>query len=37
MKPADILGIKRGNIGTTKLMSLQRTVRTRTPETCIEE
>jgi hypothetical protein len=29
--------IKRGNIGKTKLMSLQQTVRTKTLETCIEE
>jgi hypothetical protein len=28
MKPADILEIKRGNIRKTKLMSLQRAVRT---------
>jgi hypothetical protein len=37
MKPADISGIKRGNIGKTKLMSLQHTVRTITSETSIEE
>jgi hypothetical protein len=30
------LGKKRGNILKTKLMSLQRTVRTRTGEKCIE-
>jgi hypothetical protein len=28
---------KRGNIGKTKLMFLQRIVRTRTSETCIEK
>jgi hypothetical protein len=37
MKPADISGIKRGNIRKTKLMSLQLIVRTRTSEACIEE
>jgi hypothetical protein len=34
---AYISGIKRGNILKTELMSLQRTVRTRTSETCMEE
>jgi hypothetical protein len=33
----NISGIKRGNVLKTKLMSLQRTVRTRTSETCIGE
>jgi hypothetical protein len=37
MEPADISGIKRGNIWKTKLMSLQQTVRTITSETCIGE
>jgi hypothetical protein len=39
MKPAGISGIlvKRGNIRKTKMMSLQRKVRTRSLETCIEE
>jgi hypothetical protein len=37
VKPADISGIKRGNIWKTNSMSLQQTVRTRTSETCIEE
>jgi hypothetical protein len=35
--PVDMSGIKRGNIWKAKLMSLKRTVRTRTSETCIEE
>jgi hypothetical protein len=37
LKPAGISGMKRGDIEETKLMSLQRTVRTRTLEICIEE
>jgi hypothetical protein len=37
MKPADISGIRRGNISKAKLMSLQQTVRIRMSETCIEE
>jgi hypothetical protein len=37
VKPAEISGIKTGAKGNTKLMRLQRTVRTRTSETCIEE
>jgi hypothetical protein len=37
VKPADISGIRKGNISKTKLMSLQQTVRTRTSETCIGE
>jgi hypothetical protein len=37
MKPAGTSGIKRGNISKTKLMSLQRTGRTRILEICIEE
>jgi hypothetical protein len=37
VKSADILGIKRENVRKTKLMSLHRTVRTRTSEACIVE
>jgi hypothetical protein len=37
MKAAGISGMKRRNIRKIKLMSLQRTVRTRTSETCIED
>jgi hypothetical protein len=36
VKPADISEIKTVNIRKKKLMSLQRTVRTRTSETSIE-
>jgi hypothetical protein len=36
-KPANISGTKRRNILKTKLMNLQRTVRTRTSQICIEE
>jgi hypothetical protein len=37
MRTAGISGIKRGNIRKTKLMTLHLTVRTRTPQICIEE
>jgi hypothetical protein len=37
VKPADISRIKRGTIGKTKLKSFQRTMSTRTSETCREE
>jgi hypothetical protein len=37
VKPADISGRKTGNISKTKLMSKQKTVRTRTSVTSIEE
>jgi hypothetical protein len=33
VKPAEISGVKRGNIRKTNLMSLQRTVKTGTSET----
>jgi hypothetical protein len=36
VKPANNPGIKEG-ISERKLMRLQRVIRTRTPETCIEE
>jgi hypothetical protein len=37
VKPADTSGIERRNIGKTKIISLQQTVRTGTNETCAEE
>jgi hypothetical protein len=37
VKPAGILGIKRRNIRKTNWTRLQRTVRTRLIEACIEE
>jgi hypothetical protein len=37
VKPADISGIKTGDIRKSSLMSLQRTVRIRLSDTCIGE
>jgi hypothetical protein len=37
VKPTSIAGIKSGDTGKAEFINLQRTVRTRTLETCIEE